>query len=207
MRTVFLLCRDPLDATRYRKAIEAGGALKVSGIAAQAQRARRLIEAEPPDVLVTDVTLQDGTAYALLRALPAGRTKVLVLAPNPDDPALFETLRCGADAFCVDGRVDEAVHAMLAGQTQLPASVAAQLLLHFAPGDGGNDGDAFDVVNTLALTADECALLTLVAEGHSADDIATLDDGLAQTVYTRLAAIVRKLHWDLRVSGLKLQAA
>ncbi len=101
LRAVRLLVVDDDSEVRdlLERALVRDGHVVV--VAATAQAARAAIEAQPPDVVVLDLSLPDGDGIALCRELRSSRSEipVLMLTAHSEVATRVRSLDAGADDF------------------------------------------------------------------------------------------------------------
>ncbi|MFJ2648043.1 response regulator [Streptomyces sp. NPDC087420] len=144
-----------------------------------------------PSVLVLDLTLARqsslGSIPDLLAASP--RTRILVLTMQEDPAFAREALRAGATGYLLKEAAAEellgAARQVGAGDTYVQPSLGARLAVTGPDLPGtGHDG---------ALTAREVEVLSLLAQGHTNQEIAWHEHVSVRTVETHRARIREKL--------------
>jgi putative two-component system response regulator len=173
-----------------RRVLETGGVI-VTGIARTLDEARRLLEEHGADVVVVAADLAAGWGIegaSLLRADEPDRALILLVDVD-DDAQLLRAIDAGYAGCIVRNRaVDELLPAIFAVDGGEPL-VSAARVVSLARRRGGRRADQ------PVLTADEDAVLQLMAEGLSdraiAERLALADDavsGLAERVLGTLQA-------------------
>ena len=107
---------------RLRSLIEEVAQLRVVGEAATVAKALAVIERDPPDAVVLDLNLPDGSGYTVLQAIRrvAGRCRVIVLTQHASPEHRKRCRLLGADHF-LDKNAD---FERLPGLLAVPWSVA-----------------------------------------------------------------------------------
>ena len=156
-------------------------------VVAEASNGRELVAEfllHRPDVALVDLRMPelDGAdAIAAIRQQAPG-ARVIVLTTYDDDADIQRSLRVGAKAYLLkDAPRDELVACIKAvheGRTLIPPAIAAKLA---------------ETIGTPPLTARELEVLSLVAEGKSNREIATLLFITEGTVKSHLSAMLGKL--------------
>jgi DNA-binding NarL/FixJ family response regulator len=176
------------------------------------QHAATLLKARQPQLLLCDLRLVDGTVLHLLRKLqkqghglaPArSLPRVLVLTPSADESLLFDTLRAGAHAYAVDdskpAALSRAARELLEGRAAMSPMIARQMLDCF----GVQRSPLQEAVRPPPhWTAPQCAqlaeadrrLLSLLAHGLLAVEVARCWNQTLEQVGRRIAVLYRKLH-------------
>jgi DNA-binding NarL/FixJ family response regulator len=163
---------------------------------AAVNEARRL----RPDVCLLDIRMPklDGLEATRLLAGPGVRDplNVLIATTFDLDEYVYRALRNGACGFLLKDSspalLVEAVRAAATGTTLISPAVTVRLLSHLAPQRSG--GDATPEPSPVEpLTEREMAVVKLVAQGNTNDEVAAQLYVTLATVKTHLANIQRKL--------------
>jgi len=156
-------------------------------VVAEASNGRELVAEfmrHRPDVALVDLRMpgMDGAdAIAAVRErVPSAR--VIVLTTYDDDEDIQRSLRAGAKAYMLKDAPREellaCIKAVHEGRTLIPPAIAARLA---------------ETIGAPPLTAREVEVLTLVADGQSNKEIATLLSITEGTVKSHLSALLGKL--------------
>jgi len=211
MPSIVLLQRDHEASPHLRAFIDASGRFEVVGLAHTVAEAHTLLQAHRPDILMTDLRVQDGDVTALLTSLrgPHGnhpRPHVLVTLVSHDDAVLLDALRAGADGYWVHARSPETLIATLEqlsrGESPMSPLIARQLLEHFDQYRPDAADTMSDPLNPLVLTGTEREILQWVARGYLIDEIAQQWHASVHTVACGIRRVYHKLQFDLRANGL-----
>lgn len=181
--------------------------IKVVGEAATAEQALRRLPALQPDVAVLDARLPDGSGIDVCRdinsTLPGVRC--LILTSYDDQEALFAAVMAGAAGYLLKeiggSSLVDGIREVAAGRSLLdPVTTAALLARLRTP----RSADATD-----ALSARECEILELIAEGCTNRQIAERLFLSEKTVKNYVSALLAKLGMQRRtqaaVYGSKLR--
>jgi len=181
------------------------GRFQVVGTAATVKGALVLIRTVAPDVLVADLSLEDGNAIELLRALKRDGhgTRALILTGFRDDFSVSEALRAGAAGYVFKhqptSEILGAIDKVAAGERYLPPALAARLR---DDDSGGVEGSFLE-----RLTRREREIFHLVVRGGGTKTIAR-DLGLSlKTVDTHRTNINRKLGVRTTAALIRFAAA
>jgi len=215
MPSIVLLQRDHEASPRLCSLIEASKGFHVSGTAHTVDAARALMARLRPDILVTDMRVQDGEVQPLLNELRrgAGRTSthVLVTMLAHDDAALLEALRGGADGYWVHtaqpGALIAALEQVIRGESPISPTIARLLLSHFRGAAEPKYDTMTQSLDPLVLTGTEQEILQWVSQGYLIDEIAQQWQATVHQLACVIRHIYRKLQFDGRASGLRLHAA
>jgi DNA-binding NarL/FixJ family response regulator len=163
--------------------------LQVVGVAASIRDGAPLLERTGPDLLLLDLSLEDGSGLELARMLYRSRskTRVLVMTAFGDQFAAAEALKFGiAGYFMKEQPTSElfaAIEAVSRGGTYLPPSLAGRLPAE-ASGDEGP---------LASLSRREREIFRLAVLGSGSRDLARRLFISVKTVDSHLLNIARKL--------------
>jgi len=128
----------------------------------------------------------------ILASLP--ETQVLVLTTYADDESLFPALQAGARGYLTKDasaeEIEQAIRALVAGQTHLDPAVQQRLVAAVVSGQPVAAAAADELPDEL--TAREVEVLKLIAEGLSNNEIAEALVVSAATVKTHVNRIFYK---------------
>jgi DNA-binding NarL/FixJ family response regulator len=217
MPSIVLLQRDHEASPHLRALIDATEQFWVAGTAHTVEEARVLLKNVQPDILVTDLKVQDGLVDELLielRQSSSGRMPrphVLVTMMSQDDTLLMQALRSGADGYWIHSESHEVLITLLEqlarGESPISPTIARQVLSHFrAPAKPVSD-TMTEALNPLVLTGTEQAILQWVAQGYLIDEIAQQWQASVHSLACGIRRVYHKLQFDLRATSLSLQAA
>jgi DNA-binding NarL/FixJ family response regulator len=184
-----VLLVDDHDLIRegLRGAFNLDTGMEVVGTAKNVAGALRLYDELKPDVVVTDLQMQDGTGLDVVRQVRKDRrdTGVVVLTMHSGDEQIFAAMEAGASAFVgKDAPSTEVVkaarHAAVSPRSFLCAGLTDAMLRR-----------ATAVANQL--TSREYDVLKLLADGLSAAEIGSRIHLSESTVKSHLAKIYQKL--------------
>ena len=177
---------------------------EVVGEAANGLEAIGKASALQPEVILMDVRMPGlsgpEAARHVLAAFPD--VKVLMLSMSDDEDAVFEAVRNGAHGYLLKTaepvELFEGLRGVIRGEAPLSAGLAVKLLREFArqahePPATAQPQDA--------LSPREKEILTLVADGKSNKEIATVLTIAETTVKNCVKTILEKLHLENRVQA------
>jgi DNA-binding NarL/FixJ family response regulator len=170
--------------------------MQVVGTAKSVASALRLYDEQRPDVVVTDLQMQDGTGLDVVREIRKDRndTGVVVLTMHSGDEQIFAAMEAGASAFVGKDApsaevVKAARHAAVSPRSFLCAGLTDAMLRRAT------------AVAT-QLTSREHDVLKLLADGLSAAEIGARIHLSESTVKSHLAKIYQKLGVTNRAQAL-----
>jgi DNA-binding NarL/FixJ family response regulator len=168
--------------------------ITVVGQAENGQTAVRLAQRLNPDVVVMDISMPDlnGMEAAQRICAESRRTKVIGLSMHSDRRFVTRMLKAGAAGYLLKdsafGELAEAIRAVVAGRKYLSPSIGEGLIDDYIQHPDPSAGPVFS-----ALSAREREVLQLLAEGHSAKEIALRLHVSVKTVETHRRHIMEKL--------------
>ncbi len=154
-----------------------------------------MVAHEPPQVLLVDLQLPDGSGIDLIRAARrlAPQAEAMVISVFGDEAHVVGAIEAGATGYLLkDASAEEiamAITRLLAGEAPISSAIARHLLRRFrAPPD-----PAAAPVAASPLTPREGEVLQLIAKGLSYQRIADTLAMSPHTVTTHIKQIYRKL--------------
>lgn len=181
---------------------EAFPGISIQRAASLAAARRLLADGARPDLALIDLALPDGNGVDLIQQLATSQPgcTLVVTTLYADDTYLFPALRAGAQGYLLKdeapARIAAALRGILDGEPPLSPSIAHRLLRMLKQ----------PVEDTVALTAREKEVLTLVAKGYIVREVAQRMALSPHTVSDHLKRIYRKLKINSRAEAA-LEAA
>jgi DNA-binding NarL/FixJ family response regulator len=170
----------------------------VVGTAADGVEALELVERERPDVVLMDLRMPRMDGAEATRRIRSGvaETQVLVLTTYADDESLFPALQAGARGYLTKDasaeEIEQAIRALVAGQTHLDPGVQQRLVRAVLDTRPGAGADAEPPTLPDELTPRETEVLQLIAAGLSNAEIAETLVVSAATIKTHVNRIFYK---------------
>jgi len=169
---------------------------EVCGEATDGMEAVRKAAELKPDVVVIDIGMPNLNGLAatqqILKNNPA--QKVIVLTITDVEQVIEEALRVGARGFVLKSDTARelvvAVEALQHDRASLPPRVSEMVLAGFLRGGRASDKETLRLPR---LTARECQVVQLVAEGKSSKEVASMLNVSTKTAETHRNNIMRKL--------------
>ena len=196
MTTVLLVDDHDLIRDGLTGVFSAQADMEVVGVAATVAEAIALYEQLSPEVVVTDLQLQDGTGLDVVRRVRRDdpRAGLVVLTMHSGDDQIFAAMEAGASAFVgKDAPSTEVVkaarHAAVSPRSFLCAGLAQAMMRRTTS-------------ESTRLSEREQSVLVLLAEGHSAGEIAPRLHLSESTVKSHVAKIYQKLGAANRAQAL-----
>ena len=186
--------------------------LHFAGEAHDGAAAIELVESTRADVLVLDLTLPVLSGFDVARKLRAENTttKILILSARDDSEALLEATTIPVDGYLDKGEaitsIADAIYAVASGRRLFTAAQEAGVMAGFST-FVRRRRHRTELVATL--TTREKEVLTLIAEGLTARQIATRLGVTQKTVESHIGRLYAKLQVRTRTEavakGLQLQ--
>lgn len=186
MTKILLVDDHAIVREGFKRLIERDGTLSVVGEAASRLEALTLLDRTAPDLLITDISLAEGSGMALLRDVrerfPALRCIVLSMHDNPAFVA--EALALGAHGYVTKA----------AGSDELIAAIGCVLEGgRYLSGDVHPSAPAGMPAQRLELSPRECEALTFLVRGL-VPKAAAIEMGISdKTFYAHRARLLEKL--------------
>ena len=188
----------PVVRSGIRNMLERANDIAIVGEASTGGEALRLVAEMTPDVLLLDMELPDVKGIEVAQQLKqSGSTvKILVLSAHDDPLYIRELLESGAAGYLVKEEAPETIVDAVRGvahgeQGWVSRRIAAQMVSWMRKDDTGE----------VRLTARELAVLRLVVEGKTNQNIGALLGISEKTVEKYLYAIFTKLEVTSRVEA------
>jgi DNA-binding NarL/FixJ family response regulator len=194
---VVLADDEHLVRAGLRAVLERDPGISVVAEAGDGVEAVELVRAHAPDVALIDIRMPrlDGTeATRRLAADPAMATRLVMLTTFDDDELLARALRAGALGYLLKSmpapQLAAAVHTAAQGDVLLAPRLLQRLLAErLSQSDRTRSGEQV----RSRLSARECDVMHLVAEGLSNEEIAARLVVAPATVKTHVSALLDKL--------------
>jgi two-component system response regulator NreC len=158
--------------------------------------ALRLIEQQRPDVVLMDLAMPGINGLQATREI--GKRwpdiRVIALTVHDDEEYLFEMITAGASGYVLKGAdpadLVDAIRAVRKGEIFLQPPLTTKLVRDYLRRmRTGEAGDGYD-----SLSVREHQVLSLIGEGHTAQEIAGILTISVSTVQTHRAHIMEKLN-------------
>jgi DNA-binding NarL/FixJ family response regulator len=205
---VLLVDDHELSREALRSVLRAEQGFTVVGEAGDGDSAVRLARQVRPDLVLMDVRLPGMDGLAATRALLAEQTEatVVMLSSYQDRAFVLEALRAGASGYVLKGASKQEllaiVHAALAGERRIQASLSTTLLQEEASGAGAIGGGSAQL-----LSDRELEVLRLMAQGQTNTAIGHRLHLSVNTVKTHVQHLLRKLDAPDRAAAVARAAA
>ncbi len=207
-KRIRVLVADDHAPTRagVRASLDAEG-FDVVGEASNGRKAIELTNDLKPDVCLLDIHMPGGAIAAadeISRSLPD--CAVVMLTYSRDDDDLFDSLRAGARGYLLKDmdpdRLGPALHGVLAGEAALPRSLVSRVLEEF---QGRSKRKLFvERQRPTQLTSREWAVMELLREGLSTEEVAGRLFVAPGTVRVHVSSVLKKLRVPDRASAIRV---
>jgi len=171
------------------------GQFEVVGDAPNGREAIRPIQECTPDVVFLDISMPELDGLNAMKHIhrACANTKIIVLTMHDKSEYVYRALCNGACGYLLKeagvGEIQEAVSAVMQGQTYLSKSVNQIVIRDYA--NGGNGHDRKSVLEVL--TEREMEVMKLVVEGYSGKEVAQHLNISPKTVEHHRAKVMEKL--------------
>lgn len=169
--------------------------IEVVAVADNGRQLLSLVEADPPEVVLLDVSMPEMNGIDVVRRLSANcpTVKVVMLSMHSDRRFVTESLSAGARGYLLkDSAFEELVRAIMAvnnGEFYLSPKIAGVIVQDYLRKSSPPVETAFNI-----LTNREREVLQLIAEGKSTKEIAFNFNVSIKTVETQRQQIMKKLN-------------
>ncbi|HRN18067.1 MAG: response regulator transcription factor [Truepera sp.] len=203
--TRLLLCDDhAMFRQGLRSILETEDDFRVIGEASKGREAIRYALETRPDVILMDIQMPELDGVAATKAILAEHpdARVIILTMYRQDRYVFEAVKAGARGYLLKdagaAELVDAIRRVAAGETLLNAEMAASILDEFRKlGDMPKHPEH----KLSELTEREEAILRLLAQGATNQEIATSLNVSEKTVRNRLSEIFSKLRLNNRTQA------
>lgn len=194
--TVLLVEDHPETRERLANAVSRHAQLQLIAAVENCTEANKQLDAQTPDVMLTDLGLPDGNGLDLIRRVSAmeGKTEVMVITVFGDEKHVLSAIEAGASGYLLkDGTSDyigDSIVQMMNGESPVSPAIARHLLKRFR-----NIQSTQSEVESEApkLTPRESEILQYVAKGFSFTEVAKLLSVSPHTVTHHIKNIYKKL--------------
>lgn len=177
--------------------LEAQENIQIVGQALNGREAVKLAHKEKPDMVIIDVAMPDLNGLEAMRQILQDnpKTKVLALSMHSDRRYVTGMLSAGASGYilkhCAFEELALAIQTVLRNQVYLSPPIAGILVKELSQAGSPRAGQ--QIASLSSLTPREREVLQLIAEGHSAREIAQRLHLSVKTIETHRRQIMEKL--------------
>lgn len=204
---IYIIEDHPVVRRGLSSLIEPEPGLAIIGGTGSAQEARQEIPDADPDLVLLDLSIEDGTGLTLLEHLHNTQSDLPVLVVSMHDEELYarRVLEAGARGYLMkdkaDSKVVEAIREVLDGNVYLSPEMTSTILSSKVGGPKTQDLSPFDT-----LSDRELEVFMLMGEGHERREIAEALSLSPKTVDSHKDNLKKKLSLDT-TAGLRRYAA
>jgi DNA-binding NarL/FixJ family response regulator len=208
MTTVMVVEDDPEFLSRFCRIVASAPELTLLAAVGDLASARCQLARQPPDVLLTDLGLPDGSGIDLIRetARQHPATDIMVITVFGDEDHVLASIEAGAAGYILKDSLPEEFVALItqmrAGGSPISPLIARQLLKRFKPlgavpqapaGTMSQPAARVDNNSEAGLSARESEVLGLIAKGFNFAEIARLLGVSPHTITAHVKKIYQKL--------------
>lgn len=190
---------DALTRKTLCLAIESEPALKLLAAFDSVKPTLAWLEAESPDVLMTDLGLPDGSGLEIIHACAHRhpQTDIMVVTMSSDEANVLACVEAGASGYVLKdaGKMDiaRAVLDLRAGGAPMSPAIARMVLAKVRDGKKPPAEVVEQSAAATNLTKREAAILDLIAQGDSYGEVAKILSVSVGTVQSHIKNIYGKL--------------
>lgn len=165
----------PIVRDGLRSALDSIENFHVTGVAANGYEALWLIKSDPPDLLLTDISMPEMNGIDLTRevAKKFPGVKVIILSMHENDAYINNALQAGAHGYLLKdsekGELQRAIEKVVGGEKYFSKSVS-QILVNGLYNKSGDKVE--EAQDSGGLSKREVEVLQLIAQGYSNKEIA-----------------------------------
>ncbi|MEX2381914.1 MAG: response regulator transcription factor [Opitutales bacterium] len=192
---IFIVDDHPLMRQAISQVLLKEPDMTVCGEASSAAEALEEIQAESPDIVIADLSLQGMSGIDLIKNLKSIFPELPILVLSMHDESIYaqRVLRAGGQGYVMKEetaeKVVQGIRRILAGDIYVSERVGAKMLQQIAGGRAATKGSPVD-----QLTDRELQVIQLIGEGRSTREIAAKLDLSMKTVESHRAHAMEKLN-------------
>jgi len=173
-----------------------------TSVASTIEEANALLDEGFPEIALVDLNLPDGSGIEIITRInfESPNTSTIVATIYDDDDHLFPALRAGAKGYILKEQRKEEISLLLQGimngEPPLSPGISHRLLNYFSSMNSPRQ-----VVKDHGLTNRELEVLSVIAQGHSLNEVASILDVSRNTTATHVKNIYSKLNITSRAEA------
>ncbi|MDP1622535.1 MAG: response regulator transcription factor [Bacteroidales bacterium] len=181
--------------------------LEILGEASSGRECFEKISADPPDILILDISLPDTNGIEVTKRISAEypATQVLILSMYTDEDFIFNAVKAGARGYLPKNTSREellnAIHAIYSGDEFFADAISRIMLKSYVRKAKEDEGAL--TRGPIPLTSREIEILKLFAEGFINKEISDQLEISIRTVETHKNHIMKKLELKSTVELIK----
>jgi DNA-binding NarL/FixJ family response regulator len=194
---------DPAFLARFCRIVAQSEQLSLLAAVGDLTSARRALERQAPDILLTDLGLPDGSGIELIRETAARHpaTDIMVITVFGDEQHVIASIEAGATGYMLKDSLPQEFLSLIdqlrAGGSPISPIIARQLLRRMRPASTVMPSATSYVIREpqpdCALSRRESEVLGLIAKGFNFAEIARLMDISTHTITAHVKKIYQKL--------------
>ena len=196
-KTVLIVDDHPLFREGLKTTIRCDTRYEIVGEAGNGSEAMRMVREKRPALVLLDISLPDQTGIELAGEIKriSSETSIMIVSMHSKVDYIVKAFQAGATGYIVKDSAAEkllqGIESVLKGEYFLDSAVSHKVvrkLMEFPEKEARITDGAYDT-----LTSREQEIMVLLAEGHSAKDIAEKLFISPRTVENHRSSIMRKL--------------
>jgi DNA-binding NarL/FixJ family response regulator len=201
--SVMVVEDDPAFLARFCRIVAQSEALSLVAAVGDLASARKAINRQAPDVLLTDLGLPDGSGIELIRETAAQHpaTDIMVITVFGDEQHVIASIEAGATGYILKDSLPEEFVSLIAqlraGGSPISPIIARQLLRRMKPAAAGGNAPSGQPAAVggpeQALSTRESEVLGLITKGFNFTEIARLLNVSPHTITAHVKKIYQKL--------------
>jgi DNA-binding NarL/FixJ family response regulator len=194
--TVIVVEDDPVFLARFCRIVASAPELALLSAVGDIASARSAIARCPPDVLLTDLGLPDGSGVDLIRETAQAHpgTDIMVISVFGDEEHVLASIEAGATGYVLKDSLPDEFVALIsqlrAGGSPISPIIARRLLTRFKKPHAAPPPPE---QRPSQLSARESEVLALIAKGFNFSEIARLLEVSPHTITAHVKKIYQKL--------------
>lgn len=194
---IYIVEDHPIARQGMTSLIEPEDDLTICGEAGSAETARREIAELEPDLVIIDLTLEEGSGLTLIKDLQAERSELPILVISMHDESLYarRALEAGARGYLMKSEayweVVEAIHRVLDDRIYLSKEMTSQVLSQYVGASKPQQESPLE-----SLSDRELEVYTLMGRGYGRREIAEALSLSPRTIDTYRDHLKEKLGID-----------
>lgn len=195
---------DPGFSEALRRAVQAAPDMRLAGMVGTQAQGLAMVQGPPPDVLLVDLGLPDGSGIAVIQAAAElwPGCSIMVSTNFGDETHVMRSIEAGAAGYLLKdsspAKMIDEIRSLAGGGSPISPIIARQILARFRQGASSPVGDPMPSADVPSpLSAREHEVLVFITKGFTAHEIAAL----MQLSHFTVRSFVRRIYSKLKVTS------